>query len=128
MHLVLLKGPEETTGQTSTPHDWKTEASDTVWKRLDRACTTSDWYAKWPNSQVRHLQRVYSDHCPILFERTASTKRGDKQTQRPGRFEALWIKSEMCEEAISNLWGNLLAQDPSSTLISELEHCKNGFA
>ncbi|KAL0401626.1 UNVERIFIED_CONTAM: hypothetical protein Slati_4192500 [Sesamum latifolium] len=39
----------------------------------------------------------------------------------------MWIKSETCEQIISDLWGNSVNNDPNSFLMRELEHCKLGL-
>ncbi|KAL0453957.1 UNVERIFIED_CONTAM: hypothetical protein Slati_1373800 [Sesamum latifolium] len=82
------------------PFTWANnrEEPHTVWKRLDRACINTAWISKRPDSRITHLQRVYSDHAPILFERRPYAWKGRKRGKKPIRFEAMWIKSETCEQ------------------------------
>lgn len=36
--------------------------------RLDRALANAEWRHLYPEASVRHLPRVYSDHCLILID------------------------------------------------------------
>ncbi|KAL0358468.1 UNVERIFIED_CONTAM: hypothetical protein Sangu_0696200 [Sesamum angustifolium] len=40
-----------------------------VRKRLDRACVNLSWTTKWPATVTQHLDRIYSDHAPIITVR-----------------------------------------------------------
>ncbi|KAL0325467.1 UNVERIFIED_CONTAM: hypothetical protein Sradi_5116000 [Sesamum radiatum] len=88
------------------PFTWcnNKEHPNTVWKRLDRACTNTAWNTTWPETRVSHFRRIYSDLAPIDIhcekERPVWSKRGNRSI----RFEACWIKSEECERVLSHLW------------------------
>ncbi|KAK4394098.1 hypothetical protein Sango_1880600 [Sesamum angolense] len=53
------------------PFTWcnNREHPNTVWKRLDPACTNSIWNTTWPEIRVSQLRRIYSDHTPIVINR-----------------------------------------------------------
>lgn len=56
-------------------------------ERLDRALYNSDWLKLYPNSNVLHLPRLKSDHCPILVKTSLPpTPCG----RRPFEFEPMW--------------------------------------
>lgn len=35
--------------------------------RLERILCAPSWWLLFPSADVRHLQKVYSDHCPVLL-------------------------------------------------------------
>lgn len=43
------------------------EASNRVYKRLDRICMSPTTRVRWPNASVLHLPRLSSDHNPLLL-------------------------------------------------------------
>ncbi|KAK4413835.1 hypothetical protein Salat_2796300 [Sesamum alatum] len=54
-------------------------------------------------TRVDHLDMLGSDHCPILLD-TDATPVQTKRRNRPIRFEALWLRSEQCEEIVRRSW------------------------
>src|ERR1044072_7944838 len=56
-------------------------------KRLDRAVADIDWRLAFPNAFVEVLNRVHSDHCPILLHCDVAQY---GSSQRPFRFIAAW--------------------------------------
>ena len=57
--------------------------------RLDRALANAEWRHLYPEASVRHLPRVYSDHCLILIDTNGS--RPPPFASRPFRFQAAWF-------------------------------------
>ncbi|KAL0370779.1 UNVERIFIED_CONTAM: hypothetical protein Sangu_0396000 [Sesamum angustifolium] len=111
------------------PFTWDNnrEYPHTVWKRLYRACVNTIWNQLWLNFHVLHLQRIYFDHAPILVEYTQKEKRRQVWTNKPLRFEAIWIKSEYCEKVISRLWQNTSLGDPNDAFMRKLDTCRMGL-
>ncbi|KAL0313943.1 UNVERIFIED_CONTAM: hypothetical protein Sangu_2238700 [Sesamum angustifolium] len=100
----------------------------TVRKRLDRACVNLSWTTRWPATVTQHLDRIYSDHAPIITVREKQCEKWAEVGGRPKRFEALWIKSKDCETVISNLWNNSPGDfDLTNDFASRLENCKLGL-
>lgn len=38
-----------------------------IQERLDRVFANSEWNELYPDAYVQHLERVHSDHCPVLL-------------------------------------------------------------
>ncbi|KAE8673707.1 hypothetical protein F3Y22_tig00111774pilonHSYRG00034 [Hibiscus syriacus] len=57
-----------------------------LWKRFDRCLFNEEWAALFPISIVTHIDRVGSDHCPLLFHQP---KRNDRTSDRPFRIRGI---------------------------------------
>lgn len=76
--------------------------------RLDRVCADRSWIDLFPNSQVRVLANVSSDHSPLTLN--LSTLVGRKaQKRKVFKFE-FWLQNEGCEEVVLSSW-NILGSD-----------------
>lgn len=42
------------------------DGMEIIRERLNRALANPEWLVKFPHTQVTHLTRTHSDHCPIL--------------------------------------------------------------
>ncbi|KAL0402196.1 UNVERIFIED_CONTAM: hypothetical protein Slati_4249500 [Sesamum latifolium] len=106
-------------GFTGDPFTWvnNREYPNTVRKRLDRVCGNSQWITSWPNTQVSHLERIYSDHAPLLVKRAIEKTKWHTRSSRFIRFEAQWIESTKCEEVLSKLWHGSSDFDPNGDLM-----------
>ncbi|KAL0429540.1 UNVERIFIED_CONTAM: hypothetical protein Sradi_0580000 [Sesamum radiatum] len=116
-------------GFIGDPFTWANnrEYPNTVRKRLDRGCGNAQWIASWPNTQVSHLERIYSDHAPLLVKRAFEKTKWHTKSSRPIRFEAKWIKSTKCEEVLSKYWHGSSDFDPNGDLMRKIEDCKVGL-
>ncbi|KAL4311976.1 hypothetical protein GQ457_01G025270 [Hibiscus cannabinus] len=72
-----------------------------LYQRLDRFICNSTWYSIFPASEVHHLQRIGSDHCPILLD-TGNSNR--MSTMRPYRFLAAWNDHPSFNELLESSW------------------------
>ncbi|CAN1146793.1 Putative ribonuclease H protein At1g65750 [Linum perenne] len=70
-------------------------------ERLDRAIVNDAWLLRYPFTKVQHLNRLYSDHIPILVH----CKDIDRTRQpRPFRFMAPWLGHPSFRECVKNVW------------------------
>ncbi|CAN1124799.1 Putative ribonuclease H protein At1g65750, partial [Linum perenne] len=70
--------------------------------RLDRALVNCFWWSSFPESSVRHLHRIKSDHRPIVlcpFYQVSSSN------VKPFRFISAWISHASFNPVVSNSWG-----------------------
>lgn len=58
----------------------------------------TNWEAKYPEIIHKRLQRVFSDHFPIMLSGDVKVR-----VKRPFRFENMWLK-EGFEEQVRNWW------------------------
>ncbi|XP_057432951.1 uncharacterized protein LOC130725777 [Lotus japonicus] len=82
---------------------WFRKANDRLIlsKRLDRALGDMEWKVAFPDAVVDVLNRVHSDHCPILLQC------GSPQTlahNRPFRFLAAWADHPDFAAVVDNAW------------------------
>ena len=56
-------------GYIGAPFTWYNNKDELaiIWARLNRAMATVDWVDKFQSSQVQHLYRDSSYHCPLLI-------------------------------------------------------------
>ncbi|OMO50810.1 reverse transcriptase [Corchorus capsularis] len=76
-----------------------------VQERLDRALANSDWRLRFPDAIVQHLPRLHSDHCPILIR--CEPVLAMNRSQRPFRFQGMWLSHEGFTAMIDGLWNSL---------------------
>ncbi|GMI87106.1 hypothetical protein HRI_002379900 [Hibiscus trionum] len=70
-------------------------------QRLDRWICSGAWYCAFPLSEVFHLQRLGSDHRPILL---ATDRLQRNQGARPFRFIAAWNEHPEFAPLLSESW------------------------
>ncbi|XP_012847426.1 PREDICTED: uncharacterized protein LOC105967373 [Erythranthe guttata] len=116
-------------GFVGYPFTWSNnrKAPHTTRERLDRACGNNEWMELFPNYRVRHLDALYSDHIPLLIEWRSAIIAQQGGRNRGFKFEAMWLKSEECEQIIRENWHANVSQQTSLDQWSNLEHCKLGL-
>ncbi|XP_039014644.1 uncharacterized protein LOC120144710 [Hibiscus syriacus] len=72
-------------------------------KRLDRCLMNSCWVDVFSGTLVLHLDRVGSDHCPLLLKSQSNTK---VQGTRPFRFIVAWQDHTQFKNFLSEAWNN----------------------
>lgn len=81
-------------------------------ERLDRIFVTSDLEELFPQSFLKALPSVISDHCPLLLSTLPSLPAKGRF-----RFENFWCKLEGFEEVVQEAWSaDCRLQDPISRL------------
>ncbi|KAF7831567.1 cysteine desulfurase mitochondrial-like [Senna tora] len=81
---------------------------DEVYVRLDRGLANVDWRDLFPNHKLVHLDAGSSDHIPILL-RLCDTRRASGSisgSQRPFRFEKMWMNHDDCAFIVNDSWRN----------------------
>ncbi|KAI0497308.1 hypothetical protein KFK09_020531 [Dendrobium nobile] len=72
-----------------------------IWERLDRCLLNSAALLLVPTASVKHLARVASDHCPIIFK--IDNKQHTKV--KTFRFEDTWKSYPASRKIVSDAWG-----------------------
>ena len=55
-------------GFVGDPFTWcNNRPNDLIYERLDRGFGNSEWMDRFPNTKVKHLAAICSDHRPLLF-------------------------------------------------------------
>ncbi|OMO56897.1 reverse transcriptase [Corchorus capsularis] len=73
-----------------------------VQERLDRVLANDEWRLLFPETCVRHLPRLHSDHCPILLQCEPHVVMDS--SKRPFRFQAMWLMNAGCKKLVDQRW------------------------
>uniref|UniRef100_A0A803PPS5 CCHC-type domain-containing protein n=1 Tax=Cannabis sativa TaxID=3483 RepID=A0A803PPS5_CANSA len=78
-----------------------------IFERLDRVCGNEEWFDLFPATKVTHLDRINSDHCPLLLQNVKSSQGETLRNKWHSRFhfESAWANDEDCAEIIHDSWG-----------------------
>ncbi|CAN1163243.1 LINE-1 retrotransposable element ORF2 protein [Linum perenne] len=71
-------------------------------ERLDRSLCNDKWIQSFPRSSTLHLERLKSDHRPIIV-RTDSTP-NQVHVSRPFRFNAAWLTHDLFDSFLDHQW------------------------
>lgn len=112
-------------GYTGLPFTWCNMWFDgsLVWVRLDRALATTDWILKFPSIHPHHLQGLSSDHKPLWLASDDVNTRF-YQSQKPFRFEAMWLKDDCCEDVGHLTWDICLEGDAMGKVLRKVFDCQ----
>jgi hypothetical protein len=94
-----------------------------VWERIDRGVGNEEWSRLFPNSQVRHLPFVFSDHAAIMIDFQGVSPSTSKR-KRLFRFEHAWTKQEGCEEVISGAWSDSVVGTKMFQTSQKIKNCR----
>lgn len=98
---------------------------ENVWVqcRLDRAFGNSEWFRLFPRSHTHYLERLGSDHRPIL------TSVGGALTKQRGRFmyDKRWSNKPEVAEIVRQGW-NAPRLHPSSSVSDRIASCRKALA
>ena len=70
---------------------WANNLDNPTFKKLDRILVSTDWEHKYPLTTVNALERVLSDHTPIVLNTGAAS---DTRNQNLFKFELGWLKRD----------------------------------
>uniref|UniRef100_A0A803PC75 Endonuclease/exonuclease/phosphatase domain-containing protein n=1 Tax=Cannabis sativa TaxID=3483 RepID=A0A803PC75_CANSA len=100
-------------------YTWCNGRQNNLIERLDRVCGNPEWFILFPEAKVTQLDRVNSDHCPILLQCLLRNHGNDYGARWHSRFhfESAWAEKESCSEIITKTWG----EGGSSTTTRDLK-------
>lgn len=78
---------------------WPNDHLDPTFEKLDRILTSTDWEDLFPLSIVSAMDRVLSDHVPLLIDSGVALKKDPIF-----RFESSWFEREGVKEIIEKIW------------------------
>lgn len=83
-------------GFQGSPYTWTNaiDGIDLIKERLDRALANPSKLNTYPNTQVLHLPRTYSDHCPLLI----SLFNDKLPSPFPFRCKEAWLSHDMFKD------------------------------
>uniref|UniRef100_A0A803Q138 CCHC-type domain-containing protein n=1 Tax=Cannabis sativa TaxID=3483 RepID=A0A803Q138_CANSA len=96
-----------------------------VFERLDCACGNSDWFDMFPDAKVFHLERINSDHCPLLLTCAKQKLDGVEGVRWHSRFhfEHAWAEEETCLELVTQSWEAGTTSTTARELKDQLARC-----
>lgn len=93
---------------------------DFIEERLDRALVNSFLNISFPNSSIRHLGRITSDHVPICLNTHNTWNDG----ATPFKYNADWMKHEDCKPLIQNYWDTRIQGSHAFVMTEKLSSVK----
>ena len=98
---------------------FKNYPSGGIWKRLNRAMSTTDWVERFPATKVHSLVCGQSDHSPIVI----LPKGILVKSQRLWRFEQFWLEQEGCHDTVAQSWATAHSGSPMAAVIGKIDRC-----
>ena len=95
----------------------------TVWERLDRAVATNDWFSKFPDIEVYHLDATTSDHKALLIQ----PKGMECNQQKPFRFEQMWMAKQGCGATIEAVWKRDVEAVACNRVLKKIQNCREAL-
>ncbi|KAF1872450.1 hypothetical protein Lal_00016748 [Lupinus albus] len=94
----------------------------TIEKRLDRCISNEDWMNSWNQLSCSTLQRIASDHHPLLlcFDMGGIPRSSFK-------FQKMWLSHPDCQRLVSEVWKEELVGCPMFVLSQKLRTLKKEF-
>ena len=90
-----------------------------VWERLDKAMVTNDWFSKFPNTKIYHLDVTTSDHKPLWIVPEGM----ECKQKQPFRFEQMWMSESGCGETIEAVWQGSYSDSAGRKILKKIETC-----
>ncbi|XP_048490396.1 uncharacterized protein LOC125492264 [Beta vulgaris subsp. vulgaris] len=93
-------------GFDGNPYTWTNarEGAALIRERLDRALANHTWISAFPGTQVSHLPRTHSDHCPLCVNLNFSSS--SHQKAFPFRCKEVWLAHSDFKKFFVNNWIN----------------------
>ncbi|KAL4367798.1 hypothetical protein GQ457_05G016360 [Hibiscus cannabinus] len=88
-------------------------------QRLDRCLANERWLDRFPTSVVLHLDRLGSDHRPILLDTNIG---GVRHVERPFRFVFAWQEHMEFKDVLLRTW------DKNKSVIENLQFCRENLS
>jgi hypothetical protein len=81
-------------------YTWTNNQDTPVLAKLDRIIATTDWEANFPLSKVKTLDRIPSDHNPLLLD----TGNNMSSPKKKFRLEKWWLENDNFKEVVTKAW------------------------
>ena len=94
--------------------------ANTIWERLDRAVTTTNWLDMFLATKVVHLECDSSDHKPLIIR----LKGNQIKQRRPWRFEQMWLEDTRCSEVVDLAWRRNFPGNPIAQVEGKIKECQ----
>ncbi|CAL1389096.1 unnamed protein product [Linum trigynum] len=102
----LLDAQLSDLGYTGYDFTWENKRATEgyIEERLDRFVATAAWQHMFRQGRVLHLDKLRSDHRPIVCD-THGDDDIDPKWGWSFKFEPMWVKHENCEKVVAEAWG-----------------------
>lgn len=80
---------------------WSNEHDDPTFEKLDRILMSTDWEDMYPLTVVTALDRILSDHVPLMLDSGVQLRKDPVF-----RFESSWFEREGVREIIAEVWAS----------------------
>ena len=77
-----------------------------IQERIDRAFINTEWNVLFPEAIVRHLERIHSNHCPIML---SLAREPIIRLTQPFRFQPIWLSYSDFVGVVSDVWSEALS-------------------
>jgi hypothetical protein len=91
-----------------------TWSNSVSWSRIDRFLVSPEWEAKFPGLFQKRMNRLCSDHFPILLDCG-----GIKGGVRPFKFENMWLKADGFVDKVRLWWSSYSFQGSPSFIFAQ---------
>ena len=72
-----------------------------IQERIDRVFINIKWNVLFPEAIVKHLERIHSDHCPIMLSLVCEPS---IRLTRPFKFQPMWLSHPDFTGVVSDIW------------------------
>ena len=107
-------------GFTGKKFTWRGKRGESmILERLDHAFATPSWLELFPATRVQHVHSNATDHNPIIIKPEGIVY----CTNKPFRFECMWMKEDGCRNTITDAWGLPSYESNMVLASSKIKHC-----
>ncbi|CAN1304729.1 LINE-1 reverse transcriptase homolog [Linum perenne] len=102
---------------------WFTWSNGRVSRRLDRVLTNEDWITCFPQSQVKILPPLVSDHCAIILNSDVNIRSRPK----PFKFFKFWCYNPAYSSLVEQAWGVPVGGSKLIRVCRKLQELRGGL-
>ncbi|KAL9670398.1 hypothetical protein QQ045_007949 [Rhodiola kirilowii] len=104
----LLQAGLSDGGFKGNPFTWSNNQSGSgrIWERLDRSLLNGLAMSEFPKLQVTHLERIFSDHRPLLVDLSAF-----QHNTSFFHYQQAWESHPGFHATVSNCWAGCMHSD-----------------
>ncbi|KAL9688613.1 hypothetical protein QQ045_033036 [Rhodiola kirilowii] len=105
----LLQASLSDGGFKGTPFTWSNNQSGLgrIWERLDRSLLNGLAMSEFPMFQVTHMERIFSDHCPLLVDLSSV-----QHNSTLFHYQKVWETHPSFHDTVSSCWEGRMHPDP----------------